>query len=540
MSRPRVTEMISEDIKNMGSRGVSLQRRLLLFFLLFLAVVMSGTALILLLSGALSAGHAETSAWLRNEISHLSEDVSEEFGELSDDGAALAEGLSSYLDGQLKSGGVRPDGIQSRPEILTGLLAGSFDSLEASLEKSRASGAFLILNATTNPSPAAAGRSRAGLYLKSAEPDTGGAEGRRLAYLRGPMAVAREKGLPLLPQWREEIEAYDSGMFETAKNAAGGSVPVLSRLCFWTSDFALEGGNIPSVFLCVPILTKDKTVIGMCGFSISGQLFKTRYSPPDETYARVCSMIAPMTEDGRLDASGALLAGSYPAERRALAGALTVRDDTLDEFLAADGTEYTGVFEEISLHPADSAFAGRRWALAVMMPKEDFTAFVSERSGRVIGLMAFFFILCLLAAVVLTRRYLSPVLKALRMIRESGAQEYGRTRIPEIDDLIEFLSGQDSARGKSAQASEAKPASSTMYDAFIKKIGALSPAERAVFNLYLEGCDARQIADALCLSINTIKTHNKRIYMKLDVTSRKELMVYAQMMKERGAVRDRG
>lgn len=32
--------------------------------------------------------------------------------------------------------------------------------------------------------------------------------------------------------------------------------------------------------------------------------------------------------------------------------------------------------------------------------------------------------------------------------------------------------------------------------------------------------------------MNTIKTHNKRIYMKLNVTSRKELMVYAQMMRQ--------
>ena len=46
------------------------------------------------------------------------------------------------------------------------------------------------------------------------------------------------------------------------------------------------------------------------------------------------------------------------------------------------------------------------------------------------------------------------------------------------------------------------------------------------------GHTAREIAEILCLSINTIKTHNRRIYMKLNVTSRKELMVYIQMMEE--------
>ncbi len=48
----------------------------------------------------------------------------------------------------------------------------------------------------------------------------------------------------------------------------------------------------------------------------------------------------------------------------------------------------------------------------------------------------------------------------------------------------------------------------------------------------MKGRTAKEIADILYLSINTIKTHNRRIYMKLNVTSRKELMVYIQMMEE--------
>jgi DNA-binding CsgD family transcriptional regulator len=50
--------------------------------------------------------------------------------------------------------------------------------------------------------------------------------------------------------------------------------------------------------------------------------------------------------------------------------------------------------------------------------------------------------------------------------------------------------------------------------------------------LYLKGYTAREIAQALYLSINTIKTHNKRIYMKLNISSRKELLLYAQMLEE--------
>jgi len=46
--------------------------------------------------------------------------------------------------------------------------------------------------------------------------------------------------------------------------------------------------------------------------------------------------------------------------------------------------------------------------------------------------------------------------------------------------------------------------------------------------------NAKEIAEILCLSINTIKTHNKRIYMKLNVASRRELLLYVEMLKEAG------
>lgn len=50
--------------------------------------------------------------------------------------------------------------------------------------------------------------------------------------------------------------------------------------------------------------------------------------------------------------------------------------------------------------------------------------------------------------------------------------------------------------------------------------------------MYIRGYKAQEIADELHLSINTIKTHNRRIFAKLNVSTRKELLVYIDMMKE--------
>ena len=71
---------------------------------------------------------------------------------------------------------------------------------------------------------------------------------------------------------------------------------------------------------------------------------------------------------------------------------------------------------------------------------------------------------------------------------------------------------------------------STFY-AFKENIKNLSRTENAIFNMYMKGYSTDETAEKLCISINTVKTHNKGIYSKLNITSRKEMMIFAQMMK---------
>jgi DNA-binding NarL/FixJ family response regulator len=52
---------------------------------------------------------------------------------------------------------------------------------------------------------------------------------------------------------------------------------------------------------------------------------------------------------------------------------------------------------------------------------------------------------------------------------------------------------------------------------------ALTPSERRIADLMAEGLTARQIAESLYLTINTIEWHRRNIYRKLSVTSREAL-----------------
>lgn len=76
------------------------------------------------------------------------------------------------------------------------------------------------------------------------------------------------------------------------------------------------------------------------------------------------------------------------------------------------------------------------------------------------------------------------------------------------------------------QPPEEEPAGPTPARCAIYRVDllALTPTERAVHDLYAEGKSSREVQKQLDISENTLKYHNRNIYSKLQVSSRKELL----------------
>lgn len=87
------------------------------------------------------------------------------------------------------------------------------------------------------------------------------------------------------------------------------------------------------------------------------------------------------------------------------------------------------------------------------------------------------------------------------------------------------VQGKNEAAFKNSRQ-EASPLSPEQYTQFENRLMTLSNAERKIFDLYIEGHDAKDICKILYISINTLKTHNRRIYTKMNVCSRVELLKY--------------
>jgi DNA-binding CsgD family transcriptional regulator len=366
------------------------------------------------------------------------------------------------------------------------------------------------------------------------EPNILNSDSDYVLILRGDPGVGKRNGVTLHSQWRMEYDISGASYYTAPIKAAVETDLPLSRLYYWSDALTLPG-TAEQVMLCsAPLIDSKGNVFGVCGFEVSSMLFKLSHMPGMDISQRAICILAPVS-DRELFISRAMAAGGYSARSlKEQNQVLTIRkDEPFNSYREKDGALYSGLQEPISLYPVGSAFEKERWITALIIPDKDISATVVSTNLKLLGLF-----LCLLAAgtmlsYFLSRRFLSPFARGVEIIKSNDF--IARTNVPEIDDLIQFISSAQSGRDiKSTKSQNSDTLPGTVYDEFVRNTKRLSPAERAVFNLYVEGYTAKEITHILCLSINTIKTHNKRIYMKLNVASREELLVYVNILKAAG------
>ncbi len=105
--------------------------------------------------------------------------------------------------------------------------------------------------------------------------------------------------------------------------------------------------------------------------------------------------------------------------------------------------------------------------------------------------------------------------------------------------MVQNVESRLNAVSKSSAVSEDSPTGketiSEMYMEkcrYLKKnVSTLTPTEKVIYNFYLSGKSTKEIMKELKITENTLKFHNKNIYSKLGVTSRKQLLEYVNILK---------
>ena len=137
-------------------------------------------------------------------------------------------------------------------------------------------------------------------------------------------------------------------------------------------------------------------------------------------------------------------------------------------------------------------------------------------------------------AVFMSRRYVMPIKSGIEAIKE-GNSGNASSDIREIAELLEFVSRKENEESDSGGL---PPNIAELFDSFAERVRTLTSAEHNIFMYYVQGREISEIPDLACVSINTVRKHNRSIYEKLKVASKDELMLYVDLFQRCGRLDD--
>ena len=529
-------------------KAVPLNVKLFTFFAGFAVIAAGAGFLVLVLSGVISTPQKSRAKWLDIEITHLHGSLSNDFDRLSLRGVSLAAALSQDTREWAQKNGVTEKEIANHPHLIESLLAAHAKTLLAVLSNNACSGAFVVLDSTVNPSAGNAAFSRAGIFFKRMDPNNINMITSRIHCLRGPASVARANGTELIGQWRMEFDIRDMDFYNRVLDMAGENAGAdLSRLYYWSGRYLLAGNSEYGMLLCVPLVAHDGTVYGICGIEMGAMLFKLLYSPEYSEYPHVFAALMHVS-GGNYDTGAGLVAGNSYLTSQTTGLLKLEQNRSPGIWRSKDNREYTGLTRAVRLYPSGSPFANESWELGLFVPLPDWNAQVNQSSVVFYGAVSALLAVSLLAVIFIRRSFIRPIVSSLELIKKDNGSGLRKTHIPEIDNFLEYLAALAEERRTSGEGVINTPIESApvnhkdnvveMPEQRVDKnadgvldmqaFGALSSKELRVAELTLRGYTYTEIADVLELQPNTVKWHQKNLYSKLHINSKRELFELAE------------
>lgn len=237
--------------------------------------------------------------------------------------------------------------------------------------------------------------------------------------------------------------------------------------------------------MSIPIKGNGGENYGLCGLEISNLLFSLRFPAVESKYGEITTAIAPVSENKILLSSG--LVG-----QRGVAYL-----NGVDEFDFEGGgglyTYKTGNQKYIGMHRIVNGAkneAGKDWAIIVFVSYNDYYKQLVKQRMKVIFAIAIFVPIILLVAFILSHHFVKPIVEGLE----------------------------------------------ELFDSFIDNSKKLTASEHNIMMYYANGYEIADVPDLACISLNTVRKHNRSIYEKLNVKSNDELRLYTDLLKRCGRI----
>lgn len=537
---------ITKIIKLLQAESVSMRRRFVLYIISAIALVLSLILLLLNLFGVLNPMNARIMEVLDTQLLSYADHIEHDYDEVAAHALSFSEQIEKAVETFLTENNLSFEDLKNNTDALSSLQCELYDTVYLNMQLAPSSGAFYILDTTVN------GYSNPqlynGIYLKYINLYSESTKNKDIALYRGSFSTAKEGNLTFHSGWNNEMRTdfFDSSESEFKEDTYYILSPTVSVPDTWER----------ARYVYTPIRDSKDHIIGICGFEINDLYFQLSKTTSDN---KMTQFVGALLDENQENYSGQFNSNRYYASNLQSLKPAKWNNATVFDF----GTEKCiGKTQSIKL-------GNQTFTVALMMTENQYNAQIRQGQMKTAGIILFVVLFAFAYCLFISQKYVYPILKKIEQVKCS--EEHGeQINIREIDDLFDYLAQRDIAyeeqlkslqAAKQAAEEEAQrtkiayekalekyeQAQSEIlqltedqkkkivledYDYFVCNLKTLSPTESRIYELYLEGKTAQQIAEILGIQGNTMKYHNKNIYAKLGVSSRKQLLQFATLKQQ--------
>lgn len=529
-------------------------------------VLLAGSAMLILLNviGIVQPPSHDIDRFLEYELNTRTNDIKRQMNALAAHNIDLSQQLQNDIDRVMLEQGIynNYDALNNNPEALTAIQQATYQTLAAKMQQAPASGALYLINASVNTNMLEPTYN--GLFLKFTNIYSENTLFNETCMFRGNPQVARNNNISLYSTWQLELNVHAYPQADKLLHAKENNI---SQQYILTDVAHLKESWEQSRLFLMPINSNNGRIIGICGFEISSVYFQQRTKQANYKGYPLITAILDKKADNEYQ--GQL---SNPASF--VNSTIKTSSDGEHELFTAGQERFIGFTAPLTVGASEHR-------VAVMLSADSYYHLQRQAKIRLMIMLGIILLLSLLSAGYFSKRYVDPLVADLQQLQSENNQvqkQYGLAalRLQEAQEkqkqtanqyihLEEQLAAlqneiqqvrlqmeqtqqeklhaqqereQAQQQFNFAQAALEKAIEKKLesvdpdsYQMFIDNLATLTPKEEAIFNLYVQGCSTKAIISQLGITENTLKYHNKNIYSKLGVKTRKELLQYIELMR---------
>lgn len=532
-------------IQNFKTEQLSMRRRFIVYIITVIAAFLALLLVLLNLFGILSPADRTLSDNLDMQLITYSEKIEHDIDRLAAYAISFSEQLEASVQEYMLENHLEFDDFTDNPNAIAGLQDELYNTVYLNMQASPSSGAFYLFNTTVNSQSETPYYS--GTYLKYINLYSENTVNNEFTLYRGPVSTGRNHNLSFHSGWQNESKTDFFEKCDTlfTKNTRYILSPVIEIPDTWES----------ARYLYVPVRDIEKNIIGVCGFELSNLYFQLTQKPTDESLGHV---VYALLSNDTSKFSGQFTSNGYNVS------------DYEDSYLKISQKKDFSVFDfgtEKCIGKTKKICLGNNvFTVSVMITQAQYNNLVKKSQRTFIFIFLIIAILAFACCAFLSKKYVSPLLRKIEQVKSDDLGDE-QIKISEIDDLFEFLAERDNkyeeklqtleisrkiaedeaeksriayedalkkyelAKCEIDQLSEKHKKEIVLedYEYFLCNLGTLTASEYKIYELYLQGKNVKQIAEIMGITENTLKFHNKNIYSKLGISSRKQLLKFAAL-----------